>query len=479
MKSNPSLKQNFYYNLSYQILLVIAPVITAPYISKTLGPDNIGVFSYTEAVTVYFVLIGVLGLSTYSQLQCSKIRDNKQAFSQRCVECIICRMITMGISILVFLAFIAINREYHVIFLIELLTLVSNFIDCTWVLQGLEDFKTITLRNVFIKILSIGAIFLLVKNENDLWKYALINCGGTLLGNILIIPTVLKEIDFLLIHRPFIIKPHLKQAISFFLPTIASVLMNSIDRIMIVRITDSEVENGFYEQAVKIESLVFLLFTSFTRTLKPRMAYLYKTKDNETLKHYLSIAYEFVLMFAFPITFGIIAVADGFVPWFFGAKFFSVIPVLKICACWILFKAMNNVMIEQYMIPCKKQNTATIIMWIGVITNTTLNCCLIKEYGAKGAATASVLSEFCIFIISILKNREMVIFNDLISKACKKIVAGIVMFISILSFMNLSDLRPSITRTVAEVSLGVIVYFFILLVLRDKSLSKILKKVIN
>ena len=63
------LTANYIYNLAYQIINLIFPLITTPYVSRILGADGIGVYSYTISIVTYFVLFGSLGISLYGQRQ--------------------------------------------------------------------------------------------------------------------------------------------------------------------------------------------------------------------------------------------------------------------------------------------------------------------------------------------------------------------------------------------------------------------------
>ena len=64
---NKSITKNYIYNLTYQVLVLILPLFTTPYISRILGAENIGIYSYTLSITTYFILFGSLGISMYAQ----------------------------------------------------------------------------------------------------------------------------------------------------------------------------------------------------------------------------------------------------------------------------------------------------------------------------------------------------------------------------------------------------------------------------
>ena len=71
-----SIKRNVIYNISYQILALIVPLTTAPYISRVLGADGIGIYSYTFSIAHYFVLFTMLGVLNYGNRSISRVRDD-------------------------------------------------------------------------------------------------------------------------------------------------------------------------------------------------------------------------------------------------------------------------------------------------------------------------------------------------------------------------------------------------------------------
>ena len=48
--------------MMFQIFTMITPFVTAPYVSRVLGPDGIGIQSYTGSIQSYFLLFAALGL---------------------------------------------------------------------------------------------------------------------------------------------------------------------------------------------------------------------------------------------------------------------------------------------------------------------------------------------------------------------------------------------------------------------------------
>ena len=84
MKSR-SVTKNYLYNLSYQILAIIVPLITAPYISRVLHPEGVGIYGYTSTIALFFSLFAALGVNIYGQREIAYVRDSEERRS--CMFC--------------------------------------------------------------------------------------------------------------------------------------------------------------------------------------------------------------------------------------------------------------------------------------------------------------------------------------------------------------------------------------------------------
>ena len=83
-----SIAKNYIYNVIYQILVIILPIVTIPYLSRVLGADNIGISSYTTSIATYFILFGSLGVGMYAQREIAYVQDDvkkrSKIFFEKC-----------------------------------------------------------------------------------------------------------------------------------------------------------------------------------------------------------------------------------------------------------------------------------------------------------------------------------------------------------------------------------------------------------
>ena len=312
MSEKKSIKRNYIYNLIYQVLILILPLVTTPYLSRVLGAENIGIYSYTLSISTYFILFGSLGVAMYGQREIAYVQDNKYKRSKIFFEILILRFITLGIAILTFYLTFCIKGSYKVYYRILILELLSNIIDVSWFFQGLEEFKKTVTRNTIVKIISVICIFAFVKTKDNLLQYFIIYVLSTFIGNItlfLYLPKFIQKIKIKEL-RPF---SHFKANLALFIPQIYTVL----DKIMIGTIISGKKEVGYYEQAQKIIKLLLTIATSLGTVMIPRMASTYANGDEGKLKEYLYKSFKFVFFIVFPIMFGIISISKKFVPLFF------------------------------------------------------------------------------------------------------------------------------------------------------------------
>ena len=169
------IKKNYLLNTINQVLLLIVPLITTPYLSRVLEPDGIGVFSYRSSITAYFVLFANLGISCYGQRAISYCQEDKKIRSITFWETTVLKALSSFIALFIYVV-MASKSDSKILYYIMSLNIISNLFDISWLYQGIEDFKSIAIRNLFFKILNVICIFIFVKEKNDLYIYTLISC---------------------------------------------------------------------------------------------------------------------------------------------------------------------------------------------------------------------------------------------------------------------------------------------------------------
>ncbi len=467
MSSKKSITKNYIYNLFYQVLVIIVPLFTTPYLSRVLGAEKIGIYSYTLSIATYFILIGSLGVAMYGQREIAYLQKDKHGRSKTFFEILIMRFITLGISLLIFYITFCINDEYSVYYKILILEIVANSLDISWFFQGLEEFKKTVFRNTLVKLLSVICIFAFVRNQNDLNKYFIIYVLSTLLGNIslwLYLPKYIEKVKFkdLKFYR------HLKPTIALFIPQLATQIYTVLDKTMIGTIVYNKAEVGFYEQAQKIVKLLLTIATSLGTVMIPRMASTYASGDKKKLKEYMNRSFNFILLIVFPLMFGVISVSKNFVPVFFGNGYEKDIYLIRIISPILLFIGLSNVIGTQYLLPTKQQKKYTVSVVIGAIVNFILNLILINLWQSIGATIATVIAELTVTTVQFYLVRDEIKLIDVIKIAKNYFIASIIMFIVSISIGLI--INNNILSIVMQVVCGGITYVLALFIMKDKVL---------
>ena len=467
-----SIKKNYIFNTCYQILLVIVPFITTPYLSRVLGVDGVGLYSFASSIVAYFTVFACLGTGTYGQRAISYVADKKEERSRVFFETFIFRL-TMTIITLVFYGiYLFFVKENFIIYLILSLNIVNIALDIAWFLYGMEEFQKTVIRSTIFKILNIIFIFVFIKKPSDLTTYIL----GTMILNVLgalslwvYVPKYVTKVHNL---KPF---RDVKTIIRLFIPTIAIQVYTLLDKSMLGVFAPDYVENGYYEQAEKVTKICLTLVTSLGTVMIPRIGKTFKEGNFEKIRTYMYKSYSFIWFLAIPIMFGLIAISSIFVPIFFGDGYEKVGVILPILSSIVVIIGLSNVNGFQYFVPIGKENVLTLTVVVGAVVNLILNFFLIPRYYAIGACIASVIAEGCVTAVGFIyihKSRELSIRN-IIKLSINYFISGLVMLGVLLLIKPM--LNTSIYSLFILILCGEIIYLVMLLILRDKFFLEMFK----
>lgn len=485
MKSNGdkkiSIKVNFIYSVIYQMLLILLPLITSPYVSRVLSSEGIGIYSYTYSIANCFALFGMLGISNHGNRTIAACRDNKKKMSKKFFN-IWTLQISMTLLVVILYSLYVLlisNIEYRLALWIQLLTICCSFCDISWFFFGIEKFKITITRNLIIKSVSTVLVFILVKNKDDLWIYTLIISGGMLFSNLALIPFLKKEIIYTKPELKEIIL-HIKPILVLFIPVLAVTLYKRIDKIMLGSMSTMSYI-GFYENAEKIINIPMGIITALGTVMMPRMSYLIQVGDNIKQKYYLKVSSEFTFCMSSALAFGIASISKEFAPFFFGKEFEYVGILIQILSCTTIFISLANVIRSQYLIPMHKDKIYILSVWIGAIVNIVLNCFLIPKFQVLGAAYATAIAEAIVLLFQAASVRNEIPIHKYAFNGLYYIFSGILMYICVRKVSNLYD---GVFGILIEIIIGMFSYFILcsiywIIKYRDKITYYIKKQNLN
>ena len=267
-------------------------------------------------------------------------------------------------------------------------------------------------------------------------------------------------------------KVHLIPIILLFIPQITNKLYNLLDTTMLGAIVENKSETGYYEQAQKVIRVLLTIVTSLGVVMVPRVANTFKNGNKKQINGYIKNSFNFVFIISFPMMFGIACVADAFVPIFFGQGYEKSALLIKIFCPMLILMGIENVIGTQYLLPTKRQKEYTISVAVGVVVNLILNFIFINLWQSIGAAISTITSQVVVDGIQVYFVRKDIKWKSVIQLFVKYLFASIIMFV-ICSLTNLI-IDSGIISIVLKCVVGVLIYFVMLLLLKDKFLYKII-----
>lgn len=450
-----SIKKNFMYQMIYEILIMILPFITSPYIARVIGAEGLGIYSYHYSVANYFVLFSVLGLKNYGNRVIARCRDDEDKLNETFSNLVIVHIVVSVICAIVYLFYILmVNDSEKIYAIIMFAQVLSGLFDISWFYFGIEKFKLTVARNTLIKIINVVCVFSLVKTKNDLWLYCLIMAAGMLISQLALWIPLKRYVSF--------VKPewskmviHLKPMLILFIPSIAISLYKYMDKIMIGAIS-SKTQLGFYENAEKVISIPVTVITSFGTVMLPKMSNMMAKNNKSEAMKYTKVSMLYVMWIAYALTFGLAGVATVFAPVFWGKEFVMSGYFIMGLAITIPFMAFANIIRTQYLIPTEKDKEYMTSVICGAVANLIINSLLIPSMGAAGATIGTIIAESTVCIVQCIAVRKEMPLWDYFKQTLFFIILGFVMFVIVFIFGGFFE--ESVLTLIAQIFIGGIIY---------------------
>ena len=460
--------KNYAYNLSYQLLIIILPIITTPYVTRVFSSDDLGTYSYFNSIVTYFLMLATLGVNNYGTKAISGSRkDTRKNFWGIYTLQLGATLFSSALYILLCLTLPAMQNP--VAYILGL-SLISKGLDISWLFQGLEDFRKITIRNITVRLVGVISIFSFIKTPENLYLYISLITVFELLG----------QLSMWLPAREFIGKPHfdwkyarqhLKPVILLFLPQIAISLYITLDSTML-GVLASKRDVGIYDQSLKLVKILLTLVTSLGSVMLPRVSNLLSSGDHKAVNKMHEMSFLIYNLVIFPIMAGMLIVNDDFVTFFLGEDFQEARYAIAIMIFRMFFIGWTNIMGIQILIPHNKNKEFLTSTTVPAIVSVGLNLLLLPKFGYIGAAIVSVLTEVFVWGIQLYFTRKYLKDVPILKSTVKIFLASILMYF-VLSFLKTILIFTPIVNVVVYTIVGAILYSLLILLFKVVSLKEI------
>lgn len=452
-----SIVENFIFQLIYQLLIMLVPFITAPYLARTLGADNIGIYSYNYAISYCFVLFTKLGIDNYGAREIAKIPLNDtKLLSEKFWTLFSVKMMTGLVSLGVYLLYVmCFVKENKAVSLIFALYIISAIIDVNWFYIGIENFKLISLRNMAVKIAVTVLIFVFVKTKNDLNLYTLIMVGGTyFISQFIGWGLIIKNVKFSVSHIKDVIGC-IKPLFVLFIPVLALNIYRQMDKIMLGTMCNT-VQVGLYEYAEKIYMICISVVSVCADVGMPRVVTLLSSGRKEKVKRLIDMLIDLGICLSFAMSFGVASISKNFISLFYGKEFADCSTLLLLLSPSIIFLGVSVIVRKDFLIPHGYDKVFVQASCIGAVVNFILNFMLIPHFRAQGAVIATITTELFVMVYQFFRIRKQIPIKKYLLHMSWFLLSGSVMMI----FLKLifSRYPASWLAVMIEIAAGILLY---------------------
>lgn len=463
---------NYIYNFLYQIVVLLVPLILSPFLARKLGADNLGIYSYVYSTCAVISTISLIGTYNYGARQIAYIRDNPTDLKRVYWEIFNLRLIFGLIGIFVYFI-IGCNSDYNLYFVLFSGWLIAGVFDPSWMFVGTENMKPTVFKNLAVKIISVILIFITISSKNDLWKYSLIMGGTMLISTVVLLFQVTPYVG----HPCFRLtnfKKHFFGSLNLFLPQVATLFYLQVDKIMIKILYSDINQVSFYDQSEKIVTIPLTFITVLSTVMMPRIANEFANKNYERIERLILSVGKLSLLLSCPMMVGIFCIADNFIPWYLGTEFIPTALAIKIICPITISNSMAGLSGNQYFTATNQINILMKAYVSAAVTNVLVNALLIPQYGFVGAAVATVISSYISVGIQYYYLNKQVNVSAIVKDLIKYLLLSFVMgaFIMMLNIV----ITDGVIETFADILIGGLVYFVLLVITKDTMLMSFLKK---
>lgn len=473
--SNKSLSKNSIFYLIYTVLNVLFPFITGIYVARVLLPDAIGEVAYAQNIAQYFVVFSFLGLPTYGLREIAKVRNDKEQLSKLYSELITINTISTTFFLAVYLVLIfCIPRFYGnlSLYLIVGISIALNFLNNSWLYEGLEEFSYISIRNIIFKALSLACLLVFVREQDDYLIYAFITVIGTAGNYILNVIHARKYIRFSL--KGIELKKHLKPVLYLVAVNLAIEIYTMVDTTMLGIFSNNE-NVAYYSYGSKIYKILLQILNTFTIVVVPRLSALYKDGKIEEYNAVLTKTLKVILILSIPMIVGIQFVAQFLICKIYGDLYIHSSYVLQILSLMLLISPIGYLLGSRVCLIVGHERRMLISVGSGAVINVIGNAILIPYYAEYGAAISSVASEVIVMIIYIFMSKKYFHLQKIHDTIAKVLIVAAVMagFLFGCTYLPVADWIVCLIQIVG----AILIYGIGLILAKESMVLSVLKKI--
>lgn len=425
-----SIAVNTALNTLRMTLNILVPLITYPYIARIFGSSGIGQYEWVKSVVSIFTLVSTMGIGTYAVREGAKVRENREQFTKFAQELFILNLCATAVCYVVLFSLTALVSQfnlYSTYLFIYSVNIGLSALSLDWVYDVYEDYLYITVRQIIVQLVSVAGLFLFVQDKDDLVLYIIITTVSNSGANIFNFLRARKYVDFKP-QKKYELAAHLVPVLVFFGTRFAMNAYNSLDTFVLGLLTTDD-EVGYYNVAVKINTILVTFFTAMSPVYLPRMMKYVSSGQNEEYEGLLLKAIKLKTILIYPIVGGLFVFAPQIIWLIAGDGFENAVLTLRIL-CFVLgFVLLSSIVQRDVMIPNGGEKTVLGLTIFAAVINVAVSCVLIVRIGYNGAAWGSLIAEGAVFIggAVTIRRRGLNLFKLIFSSSYRYIIGALLM----------------------------------------------------
>ncbi|PRO82084.1 teichoic acid transporter [Lactiplantibacillus pentosus] len=466
--------RNIFYNGLYQLIIIILPLLTVPYVSRILGAQGMGINSLINSIPMLLTTVIIFGMNQLGVkvIAQSSIEERRKNFVQLWLIQALVGTIIIGMFILVTVIF----SDYAFYYLLEVPFLLGSLIDISWYFIGIGQIKKVILRNSLIKFIIVSFIFMLVHSKNDLWIYLLIN-SVTYLANFIFWISLKKDFGIVFEkNEVHFNKLFFFDALTVALPTVAAQLYISFDQTLVGWLAGPK-QLSYYALTQQMARAFITLIGSVSTVLMPKMAsIIVEEKNRQAIIPLLKKSLNYTLLGSCLIVSLIIPNSKLFVTWFWGDAYTPMALDMAMGCLIVIFVSLGGVFANQYTLSRGLYKKFALPYYIGAIFSLTMNIILVPQLQSFGGTLTIILTELLVCIIRIGLVRGELPISKLLKNDVNYLIAGIVTII--IGYLLPTAVSNQFISLLFRGFIGVGSYLIVLFLMKDELFTD-MKKLIH
>ena len=467
-----SLKRNASLNGVRTVFAILFPLITFPYATRVLQVANLGKVNFSSSIVNYFLLMAGLGVATYAIREGAGLRNDPEKLNEFGNQVFTINLISTVISYLfLFTVLFTVPSlaDYRLLLLIQSMSIIFTTVGVEWIYSIYEDYLFITLRSLAFQVLSLILLFVLVKDTEDYYLYALITVISTVGSNI-INYVHSRKYTKLRLTRHLGLKKHLKPILIIFSNNILSTFYVNSD-ITLLGFMEGNYSVGIYSVAVKVYTTVKSVLAAVIIVAIPRLSFYLANNQMENYRNTVNKVFNYISILILPSVVGINLLSEELVIILSGGDYLEAAVSLRILSVALLFSIYATVIVSLILLPMKLEKYILKATLASAILNVGLNLIMIPAFQEKGAALTTAIAELLVLLMSYYYAKDHIQLKGIF----KNIGASLVGCVALagVAFVLRSLISNVILFTCATAGVGAAVYFLIMLALKNEAVLEV------